>query len=270
MSIGERIYAARQEAGLSQRELAGENITRNMLSLLEHDQANPSLDTLRYLSGKLNRPISYFLGEDTAYLPGLSELRQARQAYEAGAYFECLELLETAETGEILKPEREMLWAEATLREAEQALEQGKDRYCHTILERVGARMGKCPYAAREFEARRAVLLARSAGTPQQMVQATQILPNVDEILMLQAQAALQQAKPEQAKQALEAVASRENTRWNMLRGDAAFALEAYEEAVGFYHKAEQEAPKLVRKGLQESYAKLGNFEQAYKYATME
>ncbi len=270
MSIGERIYTARQEAGLSQRELAGENITRNMLSLLEHDQANPSLETLRYLSQRLNRPVSFFLGEDSAYLPGLEELMQARAAFREGRYFECLELLESAETGEILKPEREMLWAEATLREAEQALEQGKDRYCHTILERAGARMEKCPYAAREMEARRTVLMGRSAGSPQQLLDAAQKLPDVDEILMLQAQAALQREQPDAAKRALEAVENRESTRWNILRGDAAFGLEEYEEALGYYHQAEQEAPKLVRKGLQVCYAKLKNFEKAYEYATME
>lgn len=270
MSIGKRIYAARQDAGLSQRELAGETITRNMLSLLEHDQANPSLDTLRYLSQRLNRPISFFLGEDSVDLPGLAELLQAREEFRQGRYFECLEWLEKAQTEEILNPEREMLWAEATLREAEQALEQGKNRYCHTILERAGDRMGKCPYAAREFAARRTVLLARSAESPQQMVEAAEGLPDVDEILILQAQAALYRKQPERAKRALEAVENQESTRWNILRGDTAFALEAYDEAVGYYHKAEMEEPKLVRKGLQLCYAKLKNFEKAYEYATKE
>ena len=41
MTMGQRILAARLAAGLSQRELAGEEITRNMLSSLEHDTANP-------------------------------------------------------------------------------------------------------------------------------------------------------------------------------------------------------------------------------------
>lgn len=270
MSIGERIYAARQEAGLSQRELAGETITRNMLSLLEHDQANPSLETLRYLSRRLKRPVSFFLEEDVAYLPGLKELMQARKEFQAGRYLECLELLEQAKTGEILTPQREMLWAEATLRGAQQALEQGKTLDCHTILERAGDRMRRCPCAARELEARRTVLMARSAVTPQQMEDAAQKLPDVDEILLLRASVALQHKQPEQAVRALEAVQNRESTRWNILRGDAAFALEDYEGALGYYHQAEPEAPKQVRKGLQICYAKLKNFEKAYEYATME
>ena len=36
MTMGQRILAARLAAGLSQRELAGEEITRNMLSSLDH------------------------------------------------------------------------------------------------------------------------------------------------------------------------------------------------------------------------------------------
>ena len=57
MTIGQRILTARQEAGLSQRQLAGESITRNMLSAIEHDKAKPSLDTLQYLSGVLGKPV---------------------------------------------------------------------------------------------------------------------------------------------------------------------------------------------------------------------
>ena len=62
MTMGQRILAARLAAGLSQRELAGEEITRNMLSSLEHDTANPSVATLRYLSKRLGRSVGYFSG----------------------------------------------------------------------------------------------------------------------------------------------------------------------------------------------------------------
>ena len=64
MELGEKIRMARLEAGLSQRQLCGEEITRNMLSLIEHGSAKPSMKTLRYLSGQLGKPMSYFLEED--------------------------------------------------------------------------------------------------------------------------------------------------------------------------------------------------------------
>ena len=61
MELGQRIRRARLDAGLSQRQLCGEYITRNMLSLIENGSAKPSMDTLRYLSEKLHKPVSYFL-----------------------------------------------------------------------------------------------------------------------------------------------------------------------------------------------------------------
>ena len=53
MELGEKLLRARQEAGLSQRQLCGDVITRNMLSRIEHGTARPSMDTLQYLVGRV-------------------------------------------------------------------------------------------------------------------------------------------------------------------------------------------------------------------------
>ena len=269
MSIGSQILQARQAAGLSQRELAGTTITRNMLSLLEHDQAKPSLDTLQELAKRLGKPVSFFLGEDCPRVEGLDELRLARQAYRERAYARCLDHLEEIPEGELLEPERRMLRLQAALELAAEALEEGKDRYCRTLLERCGPWLEQCPYAKEAFAARRAVLLARSARTDAELREAEPLLPDVEEVLMLRAAAALPFGAPEQAVRLLEAVSNRDG-RWQILRGDAAFAAEDYAAAVECYTRAEGEYPREVRKGLQLSYAKLGNFEKAYAYATME
>ena len=63
MTMGERLRQAREEAGLSQRQVCGDQITRNQLSQLEHDRVGPSVETLRYLARQLGKPVSYFLGE---------------------------------------------------------------------------------------------------------------------------------------------------------------------------------------------------------------
>lgn len=52
MELGQRIRQARQEAGLSQRQLCGETITRNMLSRIEHGTVRPSMTTLRFLADR--------------------------------------------------------------------------------------------------------------------------------------------------------------------------------------------------------------------------
>ena len=53
MTLGERIRLARKSAGITQTELAGNFITRNMLSKIENDSVYPSLQTLLYISERL-------------------------------------------------------------------------------------------------------------------------------------------------------------------------------------------------------------------------
>lgn len=95
MELGEKIRRSRLDAGLSQRQLAGEEITRNMLSLIENGTAKPSVKTLRYLADRLEKPLSYFLEDWEQPDPGRG-------------------------------------WE--TLRQAARALEEGRDRYAETLL----------------------------------------------------------------------------------------------------------------------------------------
>ena len=64
MELGRKILQAREAAGLSQRQLCGDVITRNMLSRIEHGTVRPSVSTLTYLAERLGKPISYFLDEE--------------------------------------------------------------------------------------------------------------------------------------------------------------------------------------------------------------
>ena len=84
MDLGQRIKQARLEKGLSQRQVCGEVITRNMLSLIESGKARPGMDTLEYLSRRLGKPLVYFLGETSAQSPNAAYMAQARQAYREG------------------------------------------------------------------------------------------------------------------------------------------------------------------------------------------
>ena len=63
MQIGEKIKSLRQSKLMTQSELAGTQITRNMLSTIEHGTALPSLPTALYLAERLNVPVGYLLAE---------------------------------------------------------------------------------------------------------------------------------------------------------------------------------------------------------------
>ena len=100
MELGQRIRQARQEAGLSQRQLCGDVITRNMLSQIENGSAHPSMDTLQFLARGLGKPISWFLEEEQRssdeqqLQQTLSALDQARLCLEEGRLLRARQLLE--------------------------------------------------------------------------------------------------------------------------------------------------------------------------------
>ncbi len=96
MTPGEKIRRLRRERHMTQEMLAGEKITRNMLSQIEKGVAQPSLPTLLYLADRLHMPVGYFFCEESEELamrklwlmPRLSDL------FRAGSYTDCLRLFE--------------------------------------------------------------------------------------------------------------------------------------------------------------------------------
>lgn len=74
--IGERIKNLRKELKLTQSELAGNEMTKSMLSQIENGIAVPSMKNLQYLAGRLGKPISYFLDED-----GVKEQENEKNIY---------------------------------------------------------------------------------------------------------------------------------------------------------------------------------------------
>lgn len=156
MDLGEKIRKARLEAGLSQRQLCGEDITRNMLSLIEHGTAKPSMKTLRCLSQRLGKPISYFLedgaGDPSELAQSGENLRRAEEALSQGKAIYAAQLLEQVTAPRLLR-EKLLLFAripgadlkkisenlpsldEELLLRAEAALISGDPGRCHTLLD---------------------------------------------------------------------------------------------------------------------------------------
>ena len=67
MTVGEKIRRRRTELGLTQREVAGENVTRNMICRIERGDCFPSLDTLRSVAKALSVSVAYLVSEEDDY-----------------------------------------------------------------------------------------------------------------------------------------------------------------------------------------------------------
>ncbi|KUP20419.1 helix-turn-helix transcriptional regulator [Paenibacillus sp. DMB5] len=63
-TIGDKIKALRQSKGLTQSELAGEAMTKSMLSQIENGRAMPSMRSLQILAERLGVDAGYFLEDD--------------------------------------------------------------------------------------------------------------------------------------------------------------------------------------------------------------
>lgn len=91
MTTGEKIKKLRTEKMMTQSELVGNHITRNMLSRIESDEANPSLGTLLYLASRLNVSPGYLLAdekEDKIYAKSFA-IENIKLAYNSGDYRIC-------------------------------------------------------------------------------------------------------------------------------------------------------------------------------------
>ncbi len=96
IGIGEKIKDIRCAKMMTQQELAGEYITRNMLSRIENGFALPSLPTLLYLAERLGVPAGYLLADETEefHYRKKAGMPDIMSAYNAGDWSICRDLCE--------------------------------------------------------------------------------------------------------------------------------------------------------------------------------
>lgn len=253
MDLGSRIKAARLEAGLSQRQLCADHMTRNMLSQIENGSARPSMKTLAYLAQRLEKPVSYFLEEQTVTSPNRQCMLDARAALALGDLEGLREALDAfREPDPLFIEEWRLLDALCDLRRGEWALEQGYTPYGVTLLRRALDRDGL--YITRELRRRCRVLLGL-AGEEERLE------ADEDALLVRAAQA----GTPRRALEILSASEDRESPKWNLLQAHALFDLGRYEEAAACYRKAPQTQEVFGK--LEICYRELGDYKLAYEYA---
>lgn len=262
MELREKLRLARLEAGLSQRELCGEEITRNMLSRIEHGAARPSMTTLQYLAARLGKPVSYFLEESAVCSPNQAVMASARRLFDGKYYAAAAQALaEYHAPDEIYDRERQLLEILIRLSLAEQAILEGREPYALELLESVAALGQEAAYYSGDLERRRLLLLGRIRG------QAVR-LPSLDEELLLRGEAALARGDFGRAAHLLEAAEDHSLLRWRFLRGKCHMALREFSEAARCFHDAESEYPAV--RELEICYRELGDFKKAYFYACQQ
>ena len=260
MELGQRIKEARLAAGVSQRQLCGDVITRNMLSRIEHGTVRPSMTTLRFLAERLGKPISYFLDETTVTSPNLQVMASARQCYRQADFAGALAILDEYEDpDDTFDDEKLLIQVKCFLAMAADALVQGKKPYAVELLRKAEQAGRLSAYYSPEIERERLLMLAQTGETV--------CLPANDRELLLRAQNAMTEGDPQRAAQYLDAAEDRSVPRWQFLRGDVYFARQDYYNAAACYLAAEDFYPRQVWPKLETCYQMLEDYKMAFHYA---
>ena len=96
--IGKRIKLIRKQKGITQQMLAGDQITRNMLSRIENGFALPSVSTLIYIAKQLDVPCACLLDDNAMSDYSKSQtVLAARKYMKSGEHEKALELINKSE-----------------------------------------------------------------------------------------------------------------------------------------------------------------------------
>ena len=260
MELGEKLHQARIEAGLSQRQLCGDIITRNMLSLIEHGSAKPSMETLKLLAARLGKPVSYFLDENALTSPNCSVMESACRLYDRKEYdAAALVLVEYRGPDPVYDRQQELLSVLISLELAEAAIGEKRYLYGLELLEKANRETAWCN---EELNRRRLLLLGQLPG---QKVSGK--LPSLDGELLLRAEEAIGSGNFERAGHLLESAEDRDSCRWNLLRAQVHLEHSNFREAAACLHKAEPDFPKETVPLLEKCYRELEDYKRAYEYA---
>ena len=279
MDLGEKLRQARQEKGLSQRQLCGDRITRNMLSQIENGQARPSMDTLRYLAAGVGKPMSYFLEEDAVASPNLPLIQRARGLFGEKRWEKALEILENYRPGdEIFDPEYWHLLSLCACGAAENARRAGKRPFAEALLEKSLEAGEKSLYGG---AGSRAMLLRAElrADQPRELDQRVESLKQasgdlVPRLALVLARQALNEGRTAQARTFLDLVPEGSESR--LLRGRSYLGEKDYPRAAEQYLAAEralEEAgadPQVTYEPLEICFREMEDYKMAYFYAAKQ
>ena len=157
MNIGEKIRSLRVAKLMTQSELAGNQITRNMLSCIENGKAQPSLSTIQYVAKVLNVPVGFLLAEegDEIVYQKMNGLANIKRAYRAEDWMGCRNLCLSS----CPEPDDEirLILANCDLEIAKSAFWEGKIRYACRFFDEAILYASETLYPAKHIRAEAAL-----------------------------------------------------------------------------------------------------------------
>ena len=161
MTLGEKIKAARVERHMTQKDVVGDYITRNMLSKIENGSATPSVKTLEYLAGALGLPAGYFMSETDGSELTPGRLVSARQHFKDGEYEGCIHVLEELDMDGGYREEALMLLSRAKIGLSKRAMTDGRYEEAIRLAKEAVKHNDETIYCSAAFRTEGLLLIAR-------------------------------------------------------------------------------------------------------------
>ena len=289
MTLGEKIKAARVERHMTQKDVVGDYITRNMLSKIENGSATPSVKTLEYLAGALGLPAGYFMTETTGdeLVPG--GMAAAREQFRAGEYEGCVSVLESMELGGGYRDEALMLLARAKISLSKKAMSDGRYEEATRLAREAIDHNDDSLYSSAAFRTEALLLIARctmelggdfmEALDRYQAAYQDQGLGEFYRLTM--AEYYIGKGDLDRAKREMDSIVRlSEATKpaYLMLQGEMELKDNQFEQAARQLEKAEQLARTTgssyfmssLYAMLEQCYREMEDFKKAYHYASMQ
>lgn len=281
MSLGEKLKKTRLERGMTQSQVCGDRITRNMLSQLENDLASPSVKTLEYLADVLGVTPGWLLEEN----PVQECLAEARAAYSRGEFETCVAFLRGSAAAE--EEEGRYLLIRSAVRLCEAAAADGRFQEARETASMAVQLCENCLYADRLDKLRADAVLLRCAmetgGNTDDLLRTVRTdfirMDLSEDCHLLMARYALSQGHLQTAAKELLAVGEptpRARGEWLILNGIGEMEQKHWQKAEESLRRAEA-APVLNKVQRRELYRLLErcckereDYKQAYYYASRQ
>lgn len=289
MNLGEKIKAARLERHMTQKDVVGDYITRNMLSKIENGSATPSVKTLEYLAGALGLPAGYFMSESNGdeLIPG--DMTTARNYFKEEEYEGCVRLLEQLDLDGGYRDEALLLMARSKIAMSKRAMTDGRYEESIRLAREAINHNADSIYMSTAFRTEALLLIARctmerggnfaAALDAYQTSYQDQGLGEFYRLTM--AEYYIDQGDLEKAKKEMDSIVRlSEATKpaYLMLQGRMELKDHQFEQAAKQLEKAEQLArtsgSNYFMSGLyamlEQCYREMEDFKKAYHYASMQ
>ena len=281
MTLGQKLRQTRLSKGLSQSQVAGSCVTRNMLSQIENDQASPSMRTLEHLARALDVSVGWLLSDEQTDA-ALDRMRKARALFREENYAGCLALFAQDAPGD---DEMLLLCSVAAGRLAEQMLSDENYERTKNLAQQALDWNRKSLYENAQVQTQALDVLARCALWEKNADEAVARYKayylewqNTVRYHFTMARFQLQQEHVQAAEREIWSIAElpeESRAEYLILRGRIAAKREQYENAALYYHQAE-ELPlgrmleRELYQGLEVCCRELGDYQQAYLYASKQ